>query len=102
MSQNTIFKDKDAPVIIVFTGAKLTLFTDISASFGGDTRTLQANPLSVVVNSDTELELNFQDTTETESNYWCIFGTDVLNTQGIPLTSECQGNLPKSPICEAC
>jgi len=102
MSQNTIFKGRDTPVIINFVGVDLTGFTDISASFGSDTRTKQANPTSVIVNSATELELNFQDTTETDAKYWCIFGTDAINTNGVPLTSECQGNLPKSPICEAC
>lgn len=102
MSQNTIIKGKNNPVIIEFTGVDLTQFTNIQVKYGSDIRTLADNPASVVVNSSTELELNFQDTTETSSQYWCINGFNNANPNGIELTSACLGNLPKSPICEGC
>lgn len=98
MSQNTIFKDGTNPVIIEFNidGGDLTSFTEITAKFGADQRSSVADPSSVIVNSPTELELNFQDTTETLSNYWCIKGDGTI------LSSECMANLSKSPICEEC
>jgi hypothetical protein len=96
MSQNIIFKGSTNPVIIEFVGADLTTLSDISAKFGDDERTKSGNPTSVIVNSATELELNFQDTTETRNNYWCIKG------DGFTLSSKCMSNLGKSIICEAC
>ena len=102
VSQNTIIKDRNNPVVIDFTGVDLSLFTDISVHFGADERTLQLNPTSVIVNSPTELELNFQDTTETNANYWCISGFDAVNTNGIELTSKSLRNLPITPIIQGC
>ena len=96
MTQNTIFKGSTNPVVIEFIGVDLTLFTVVTAKFGNDERDSINNPASVTVNSATELELNFQDTAETLSNYWCIKGDDEL------LTSKCRQNLTKTPVCEDC
>lgn len=96
MSQNTIFKGTTTPVVIEFTGLDLTSFAEITVKFGEDERTKSGNPTSVIVNSATELELNFQDTTETLSNYWCIMGDTKL------ITNQCKANLSKTPICEGC
>lgn len=102
MSQDTIIKGKDNPVVIIFDGVDLTSLTDIRASYGADSRLKSTDPTSIVVISATELELNFQDTTETVSQYWCIDGIDAQNPNGIELTSECLRNLNQSPICEGC
>jgi len=102
MSQDTIIKGKDNPVVIIFGGVDLTALTDIRASYGSDSRLKSTSPTSIVVISATELELNFQDTTETVAQHWCIDGIDALNPDGIELTSACLRNLNKSPICEGC
>ena len=102
MSQNTIIKGKDNPVVILFDGIDLTLLTDIRATYGADSRLMSTSPSSIVVISSSELELNFQDTTETIAQYWCIDGIDALNPLGVELTGSCLRNLNKSPICEGC
>lgn len=102
MSQDTIIKGKDNPVVIIFGGVDLTSLTDIRVTYGSDSRLKSTDPTSIVVISATELELNFQDTTETVVNYWCIDGIDALNPNGIELTSKCLKNLNRSPICEGC
>ena len=102
MPQDTIIKGKDNPVVIIFGGVDLTLLTDIRVSYGADSRLKSTDPASIVVISATELELNFQDTTETTTQYWCIDGIDALNPNGIELTGKCLGNLNKSPICDGC
>lgn len=102
MAQDTIIKGKDNPVVINFSGVDLALFTDISVHFGSDQRTMLLNPESIIVKSDTELELNFQDTTETSGNYWCVSGFDAVNTNGIELTSKNLKNLPVTIIFDGC
>ncbi len=102
MPQDTIIKGKDNPVVIIFGGVDLTLLTDIRVSYGADSRLKSTDPASIVVISATELELNFQDTTETTTQYWCIDGIDALNPNGIELTGKCLKNLNKSPICDGC
>jgi hypothetical protein len=101
MAQNNIIKGKNNPVSIIFSGVvDLTLYSDISAAFGSDTRTKISNPTSVVVVSASQLDLFFNDTTETGGNFWTIFGIDGSNPDGFELTSECIGNLPKTYVCE--
>lgn len=87
MAQNTIYKGRDNPVVIEFVGVDLTLLDDISVSIGADNRTLLSNPASVIVLSATELELNFQDTTETGGHVVEIYGIDALNPDGFLFTS---------------
>jgi len=102
VSQDTIVKGKHNPVIIIFGGVDLTLFTDIKAAYGNDSRLKSTSPQSIIVISATELELNFQDTDETVTQHWCIDGIDALNPNGIELTGKCLKNLNKSPICDGC
>lgn len=100
MAQNLILKGKNNPVEIIFGGVNLTLFTDLSVTFGSDTRTLQLNPESVVVVGASTLRLFFNDTVETKAFNWLIYGVDVLNPDGRAITSDCLNNLPKSYVCE--
>ena len=98
MSQNIIFKGGSNPVVIDISidgSDDLTTFTEVTAKFGSDLRSSITNPVSVIVNSATELELNFQDTAETRSNYWEIKG------DGFILTNHCMSNLQKSTVCES-
>lgn len=87
MAQNIIVKDRNNPIIINFTGVDLTLLDDIKVKFGDDERTLLLNATSVIVNSATELELNFQDTVETKANILCITGFDSNNLDGLLFTA---------------
>lgn len=101
MPQDTIIKGKLNPVVIIFDFsnsdfAGLNDFTKITAKFGADERNSVDNSSSVVVVSDTELQLNFQDTTETREMYWCIDG------DGYELSSKCAGNRISSPVCTGC
>ena len=100
MSQNTVHKGRDNPVVIMFSGVDLTLFTKVTATFGSDVRDSVNEPTEVVVVSATELHLKFGTTTETTGNYWLVIGYDAINTNGVELTSRCMGNLAASPICE--
>lgn len=102
MAQDTIYINTDDPVVMIFEGVNLTLFTDIKAHFGNDERTLLLNPESVVVKSATELELNFQDTTETATQYWCIKGFDAVNTRGRLLNSKTSGGKLFSGVDNNC
>lgn len=102
MAQDTIYIGSDDPVIMEFIGVDLTLFTDIKVHFGSDERTLLLNPTSVKVNSSTELELNFQDTTETATQYWCIKGFDAVNTNGRLLNSKTSGSRLFSKVDNNC
>lgn len=101
MAQDIIIKGRDNPVVINFSGVDLQLFTDISVNFGADERTLLLNPSSIIVSSQTELELNFQDTLEVASNTWCITGFDAVNTNGVELSSKSLNPL-RSRVIEGC
>ena len=101
MSQSKIIKGKLNPVVLVFDFSNsgfggLDDFTKITAKFGDDERNSVDDPTSVVKLSNLELELNFQDTTETRANYWCIDGDEN------ELTSKCLGNLSSSSVCNEC
>lgn len=93
------------PVSITITGIKtkagddITLndFSKITAIFKGDSRNSVDNPTSVVVVSDTELELYFMDTTETNCGYWTIRGT--YNSEERVLTNACKDNLDSTRVC---
>lgn len=87
MAQDKIIKNRDNPIVVIFSGVDLTLLTDIQVKFGNDERTLLLNATSVIVNSATELELNFQDTTETKANILCIKGFDSNNPNGLLFTA---------------
>ena len=98
--QDAIYKGRDNPVVIDFTGVDLTLFTNISVALGADLRTLALNPDSVVVRSATELELNFQDTTE-GGGVWEIVGFDAGYVDGFLLTNAIENPLPPTIVYEA-
>ena len=102
MVQDTIQINTDDPVVMEFTGVDLTGFTDIKVHFGSDERTLLLNPASVVVNSTTELELNFQDTTETATQYWCIKGFNSTYPRGRTLNSKTRGGKLFSNVDDSC
>jgi hypothetical protein len=102
MAQDTIYINRDNPVVMIIEGADLTLFTDIKVHFGDDERTLLLNPDSVKVKSPSELELNFQDTTETATQYWCIAGFDAVNTNGVLLNSKTSGGKLFSGVDNNC
>lgn len=104
MPQDIVFKGdagRNNPVRlnIVIEGATLNDFTDIQTTAGSDTRTLQANPSNVVVESPTTLALYFYDTDEVNDGHWNIIGINALNPFGINITSVCQGNLSRYKIC---
>ena len=101
MAQDTIIKGKLNPVVIIFDFSNsdfsgLTAFTTITATFGADERNSVDDAASVVVVNDTELQLNFQDTSEINTRFWCIDG------DGYELLSKCVGNELSSPICAGC
>lgn len=105
-TQNIIFQPPSTDsVFITVTGIKnkakedITLldFSPITVAFGSDTRDSINNPTSVVVNSETELELNFQDTSETGQHNWVILAT--FGSEVITLTNSCKDNLEKSFVC---
>jgi hypothetical protein len=98
-NQDIITLGRDNPVIVEFANVDLTQFTNIQASFKDDVRTSTANPDSVKVNSATELELNFQDTTETGAGYWTIIGFNALYPDGFILVGTCIGISLKSSVC---
>lgn len=99
-SGNKIIKDTNLPLTLTFSGdIDLTSFDTITATFNEDSRNTDDNPTSVIVNSSTELELNFQDTSESGTYYWDIIGTNVLYPDGYPLTSECLCNLEPTTTC---
>ncbi len=98
-TQNIIVKGKDNPVVIEFSGVNLNDFDYIVAKFGDDERQSDTDPSSVNVVSDTKLELNFQDTTETMSNVWVITGVNGDYPNGLCLTSRCLDSLPPTSIC---
>ena len=87
MSQNIIYKGRDNPIVIIFTGIDLTLLSDIEVTIGSDTRTKVLNPASVVVLSSNELELNFQDTLEVGGFVAEIIAFDSNNPNGFLVTS---------------
>ena len=101
MPQDTIIKGKLNPVVIIFDFSNsdftgLTDFTKVTAKFGADERNSVDDASSVIVVSATELQLNFQDTTETIEKYWCIDGDNY------ELLGKCVGNRISSPICTGC
>lgn len=98
-TQSKIFKGRDNPVTILFSGVDLTLFNKVEATFGADTRDSVAQPTEVIVVSATELQLKFGTTTETTENFWLIVGFDAVNVNGVELTSSCAGNLKPGGIC---
>ena len=98
-TQDKVIKGRDNPVVIIFSGVDLTLFTKVEAQFGADTRDSVANAAEVVIISATELNLKFGTTSETSGQFWRVTGFDAVNTNGVELTSECLGNLSASDIC---
>ena len=97
---NDIIKDRDNPVTISVSGVNLELFTDIKVNFGDDERSLNANPESIKVISATEIELYFNDTTETNSNYWEIIGYDAVKTKGHEITGPNVGIILRSNVVQ--
>lgn len=106
-TQNIIFKQPYInPVVINITGIKdtdgndidLQDLTKVTAKFIDDERNSTDNPTSVVIQSATQLQLNFQDTTETNSAKWVISGTYA--GQEYLLTSSCTCNLDITTVCE--
>lgn len=106
MSQKFIIKGRDNPVVINFTfdvdgdpSFGLNGFTDIEVIFGSETYTLLLDPTVVVVNSDTQLQLNLGDTSEEFPSYFVITGINATYPDGYVLTSKCLGNLDIPCMC---
>lgn len=74
----------------------LSSFDKIVAKFGADERNSIDNAASVLVVDD-DLELRFNDTEETENNFWYIYG--IIGTKITVLTSECIGDIEETIIC---
>lgn len=104
--QNTIIKGRDNPVVIEFSfdvptdpSFGLSNFTDIHVFFGQETYTLLNDPDVVIVNSDTQLQLNLGGTSEIVPSYFTIVGFNNTYLDGYELTSKCQGNLGIPKLC---
>lgn len=102
--QNIIIHDN--AVVISITGLDssnfpngLNDFDKITATYGSDERNTIDNPQSVVITSDTELNLFFGDTTETANLNWSIFGEKAAFPNKIQLTNACMGNLGRTKRC---
>jgi len=104
---NLIIKNSNNPVLINITGLTdesnnpITLndFDNIICTFKGDTRTLIDNPNDVIINTPTQLRLEYQDTTEITSGYWVIKLVNGDYPDGLVVTSQCKGNLQETKIC---
>ena len=104
---NLIIKNSNNPVLINITGLTdesnnpITLndFDNIICTFKGDTRTLIDNPNDVIINTPTQLRLEYQDTTEIASGYWVIKLVNGDYPDGLVVTSQCKGNLQETKIC---
>jgi len=105
---NLIIKNSNNPVLINITGLTdesnnpITLndFDNIICTFKGDTRTLIDNPNDVIINTPTQLRLEYQDTTEEGSGIWTIRLINGDNPDGIVVTNICKGNLGTTKVCE--
>lgn len=106
MSQDIIIKGKDNPLVINFTfnvpadpTFGLNGFDDIQVVFGTETYTLLLNPTIVVINSDTQLQLNLGSTAEAYPSYLVITGVNGTYPNGYCLTSKCLSNLNIPRMC---
>lgn len=106
MAQNIIVKGKDNPIIIDFTfnvptdpSFGLTGFDYIEVKFGSETYTSTADPSVVVINSNTQLQLNLGGTAEVYPSYLVINGYNATYPLGYQLTSKCLGNLEIPCMC---
>lgn len=104
--QDIIVKGRDNPVVIDFTfqvegfpNFGLISFTDMEVIFGTETYTLLLDPTIVVVNSNTQLQLNLGDTAEEFPSYLVITGFNVDYPDGYVLTSKCLANLTIPRMC---
>lgn len=104
--QDTVIKGKDNPLVINFTFSipsdptfGLDTFTEIDVNFGAEDYSLTADPTIVVVNSNTQLQLNLGDTAEPYPSYLTIVGTNATYPDGYELTSKCLGNQVLFKMC---
>lgn len=100
MAQNVIVKNRDNPVVILFSGVDLTQADDIQVELGADSWNMINDPQQVVVVDETTLNLFLRDTTERGKKALKIVVFDSENPNGYEVTSPCQGNLMKVRICE--
>tara|TARA_R110000787_G_scaffold14073_2_gene43715 strand:+ start:40 stop:372 length:333 start_codon:yes stop_codon:yes gene_type:complete len=110
MSLNTVIPNKANPLIINFTFSVpsdpsfgLSGFTEINVSWAGTVYTLTGNPTIVVVNSDTQLQLNLGSVTTSADipTYLVIEGINATYPVGdeYVLTNKCLNNLSIPCIC---
>lgn len=95
-----IYVGTDRPVEIIVESVPLTQASKIEAAFKSDVRNSVDDPDSVVVVSDTELHLNFQDTAETGRASWNITIFNATYPDGYPLTTKCDRELPPTTVCK--
>ena len=110
MTMNVVIPDKANPIVINFTFSVpsdpsfgLSGFTEINVGWGGITYTLTGNPTVVVVNSDTQLQLNLGSVTTSGDipTYLVIEGINGTYPVGneYVLTNKCLNNLGIPCIC---
>ena len=95
MSQNLVIPNKDNKVVFVFAGIDLTQATNIVVTFGSETYSTSADPLLVVVDSDSDLSLDLSGTAEVGKIFATVTYIDGASTNGTDITSRELGNSDK-------
>lgn len=93
MSQNLVIPNKDNKVVLTFGGVDLTLATDLTVVFGGETYTLSGNPTLITVDSATQLTLDLSGTSEVGRIFLTVTYFDGASVNGTDITSQELNNL---------
>jgi hypothetical protein len=93
MSQNLIIPSKDNRVVMTFAGVDLTQATNIVVTFGSETYSTSADPLLVIVDSDSDLSLDLSGTAEVGKIFATVTYIDGASTNGTDITSQELNNL---------